>query len=249
MSVERIDPATGEVATLTEAEARRLTERIRVALDRVAHSWADLAERITEAYQRRADLALGYDSWAEYAAAELRPSEGLAADVRRQLVGMLTNHGMSTRAIAPVVGVQHSAVAKDIRRAGVSDGHTSPAAEHVDTVTGEIVTEHTAAAQWAERMRTYVETPKVTGLDGKTYTRPEPRTPARRPLVDSADDAGWELRRATEKLVRIVKDDRYQKNSDEVATRLRGHLINAIEVCQDLINQLPNPTTKENCHE
>ena len=247
MSVERIDPATGEVATLTEAEARRLTERIRAALDRVSTAWADLGDRVTEAFQRRADLALGYDSWAEYAAAELRPSEGLAADVRRQLVGMLTNHGMSTRAIAPVVGVSQDTVVKDRSRQVKDD--LSPAAEHVDTVTGEIVTEHTAAAQWAERMRTYVETPKVTGLDGKTYTRPEPRTPARRPLVDSADDAGWELRRATEKLVRIVKDDRYQKNSDEVATRLRGHLINAIEVCQDLINRLPNPTTKENCHE
>lgn len=35
--------------------------------------------------------------------------------------------GMSTRAIAPVVGVQHSAVAKDLRAVGVSHGHTSPA--------------------------------------------------------------------------------------------------------------------------
>jgi len=222
MSVERIDPATGEVASLTEAEARRLTERIRVALDRVAHSWADLAERITEAYQRRADLAMGYGSWAEYADAELKPSEGLAADVRRQLVGMLSAQGMSTRAIAPTVGVSVGTIHAD-RVAGVQQLNTSSATR------AEPVTPR-----------------EITGLDGKTYTRPEPRTPARRPLVDAADDAGWDLRRATEKLVRIVKDDRYQKNSDEVATRLRGHLINAIEVCQDLINQLPNPTTKEN---
>lgn len=40
--------------------------------------------------------------------------------------------GMSTRAIAPTVGVQHSAVAKDLRRAGVSDGHTSPEPEPLD---------------------------------------------------------------------------------------------------------------------
>ena len=59
-----IDYATGEVAHLTEAEARRLTERIRTALDRVSSAWADLAERVAEAYQRRADLALGYGSWA-----------------------------------------------------------------------------------------------------------------------------------------------------------------------------------------
>ena len=59
MTVERIDAVTGEVVELTEAEARRLTERIRTALDRVSTAWADLAERITEAFQRHADLALG----------------------------------------------------------------------------------------------------------------------------------------------------------------------------------------------
>ena len=91
-------------AMLTGHDARRLTERIRTALDRVSTAWADLADRITEAYQRRADLALGYGSWSEYAEAELKPSEGLAADVRRQLVGMLSAQGMSTRAIAPTVG-------------------------------------------------------------------------------------------------------------------------------------------------
>gem|GEM_PF-5668211 len=36
-----------------------------------------------------------------------------------------SHEGMSTRVIAPIVGVQHSAVAKDLRKSGVSDGHTS----------------------------------------------------------------------------------------------------------------------------
>ena len=35
-------------ADLTEQEARRLTERIRSALDRVSTAWADLADRITD---------------------------------------------------------------------------------------------------------------------------------------------------------------------------------------------------------
>ena len=47
MSVERVDPANGEVLNLTDTEERRLTERIRTALDRVSTAWADLAERIT----------------------------------------------------------------------------------------------------------------------------------------------------------------------------------------------------------
>ena len=103
MTVETIDYATGEVIELTEAEARGLTERIRTALDRVSTAWADLADRITEAYQRRADLALGYGSWAEYAEAELKPSEGLAAEVRIQLAGMIQH--LPSRAAAPLLGV------------------------------------------------------------------------------------------------------------------------------------------------
>ena len=42
---------------------------------------------------------------------------------------------MSTRAIAPVVGIQHSAVAKDLRREGVSSGHISPAPTGDDGLT------------------------------------------------------------------------------------------------------------------
>ena len=76
MAVTVDQPAN--VALLTEQEARRATDRIRLALDRVSTAWADLGERITDVYQRRADLALGYDSWAEYAEAELKPTEGLA---------------------------------------------------------------------------------------------------------------------------------------------------------------------------
>ena len=100
---------------MTEVEARTATESIRSALDRVSTAWATLAGLITDAYQRRADLALGYGSWAEYAEAELKPAEGLAVEVRRQLVGMLSQAGMSTRAIAPTVGVSQRQISTDVR--------------------------------------------------------------------------------------------------------------------------------------
>ena len=68
------------------------------------------------------------------------PAEGLAAEVRRQLVGMLTAAGMSTRAIAPTLGVTKSQVSRD----GTPDpGPTvhdlyDPAFEHIDLTTGEV---------------------------------------------------------------------------------------------------------------
>ena len=238
---------TGDLAQMTADEARRITERIRAALDRVATGWADLAERITEAYQRRADLALGYASWADYAAAELRPSEGIAAEVRRELVGMLSAQGMSTRAIAPTVGVQHSAVAKDLRRAGVSNGHTSPEpAEGIDIVTGEVIPVIFPATDVSGReAETTTEPVKVTGLDGKSYSRPEPgpREQIRRPLRDGFRDAALDLDKIVSRFERLVADDRYPRNRDEVAP-FGNDLIRARDALDRLIGQMTTSTGK-----
>lgn len=79
---------------------------------------------------------------------------------------------------------------------------------------------------------------KVTGLDGKTYTKRKPVKPKRRPITDDARDAGQELRKAIERLQRIAGDERLSRNASEVAAHLRHHLTNAIEVCQDLNNKI-----------
>ena len=226
---------------MTADEARRITERIRTALDRVATGWADLAERVTEAYERRADLALGYPTWESYASAELRPSEGIAAEVRRELVGLLSARGMSTRAIAPTVGVQHSAVAKDLRRAGVSDGHTS-APERIDYATGEVLVDsEPSAAVGGGEAPAAAEPLKIVGLDGKTYTRPTPTstTPARRPLRDGFRDAALDLDKIVGRFQRLVADDRYPRNRDEVA-RFRNDLIRARDALDRLVEQMSN---------
>lgn len=242
-------------AYMTRDEAQRATERIRLALDRVSTAWADLGERIAEAYQRRADLALGYGSWAEYAEAELKPAVGLAAEVRRQLVGMLSQAGMSTRAIAPTVGVSNFTVSTD-QRAGVRSPNTStpdPLAEekaegrvvkltgpgslfhsepveHIDYETGEILDE-TPVAQ------------TVTGLDGKTYRRPDPTPPTkpkRRPLPDVAHDAAAAITDAIDRMERVLSDDRLPQNREQVARLTRNHLLKAIETLQRLAEKLPN---------
>lgn len=187
------------VEMLDQAEARRLTERIRVALDRVSSSWADLAERVAEAYERRADLALGYDSWEAYAAAELKPSEGIAATVRAQLVGLLSAHGMSNRAIGSALGVSEGTVRNDQKQ--VRSDYAP--AERINPVTGEIVpaptfgavdvtgwtndeiTEDVEAceAETAHWKETTVPAPKVTGLDGKTYARAQPKETKETPMT------------------------------------------------------------------
>ena len=78
--------------------------------------------------------------------------------------------------------------------------------------------------------------PKVTGLDGKSYTAPKPTAPRRASLTDAAERAGWDFRKSVERIERIKADDRFAANSEQVAAHLRGHLTYAIEVCQDLLD-------------
>lgn len=257
MTAELIDTTTGEaVELLDEAAARRLTERIRTALDRVSTAWADLAERIAEAYQRRADLALGYNSWSDYAEAELRPSEGLAADVRRQLVGMLSAQGMSTRAIAPTVGRDSSVIRRDLQVV-----HPAPPApaERIDPRTGEVVPaptyKPTDVTDWTpEEIDELIEAdereveawkastvpaPKVVGLDGKTYARPERKdtTPPRKPLRDGFRDAALDLDKIVHRFQRLASDDRMTRNKNEVA-RYANDLTRAIDALQRVLDQM-----------
>lgn len=79
--------------------------------------------------------------------------------------------------------------------------------------------------------------PDVTGIDGKTYPAREPK-PRRKPLTDQAKNAGWDLRKSVERLQRIAADDRFNPQKEAMAPHLRGHLTNAIEVCQDLLDRI-----------
>lgn len=155
--------STEIVPIATEHEARRITERIRAALDRLSTAWGDLVERVTEAHERRVDEALGYDSWESYAKAELTPSSEIATELRREIVAKLSEAGMSTRAIAPVVGVSQRQVSTDVR------SNFSP-----ETEVGPVDAPASAAPR------------TVTGLDHKTYTV-APKPPMAEPDQSSGE--------------------------------------------------------------
>lgn len=63
----------------------------------------------------------------------------------------------------------------------------------------------------------------------------EPTKPRRTSLPDAAQRAGWEFRRAVERLERIAADDRFPTHREQVAAALRGHLTYATEVLHDLL--------------
>lgn len=242
---------------MTEPEARRITERIRIALDRVATSWADLADRIGEAYSRRADLALGYDSWESYAAAELKPSAGIGAEVRRELVGLLSARGMSTRAIAPTVGAPRETVRRDALKV---THFGSPEPERIDPVTGEIMPAPTFPATdvsgWEtqeiddqmaaddreiEAWKDSTVPAPITGLDGKTYARtPAPTADRRRPITDAFWEVAYDLNKKVESLQRLVTDDRFKSNAPAISGRNYAQLQQTASTLSEVLAALEN---------
>jgi hypothetical protein len=109
----------GEAVTvqLTESQARHLTDQIIGAID-------DLWVKVRQAYQGRAWVALGYGSWKEYVRAEFDTDHLMVPRAERsRVVTMLSNAGMSTRAIASATGTSKGTVGRELAGApnGASD--------------------------------------------------------------------------------------------------------------------------------
>lgn len=228
---------SAEVLQIDIEAAQRRAERIRLHATNANEAMQSLQKLVHTARELEDHVTLGFPSWTAYIT-DLFGDEPLrlARDVRRELVAELSEAGMSTRAIAPIVGVSQDTVVKDINR-GERNLSPEPIQSEgfiVNPSTGELLdapaetTEHTVT----EKVKT------VTGLDGKEYKRPEPQAPRRRPITDAANDLGWELRKRGEKLERLLQDDRFARNKEEMATHLRGHLEYVIRVCQDSLDHL-----------
>lgn len=144
-----VNTETGEI--LDSAAAERRAERIRLRLDAIADNYQAVLPMIREAIEKRDDLALGYRSVGEYVSDRFGGAlNNLGIEVRREVVRELTEAGMSTRAIAPVVGVSQSTIRDDQQVS--SSTHLPP-----------------AHAPKAEPLA------PVVGIDGKTYSSPRRR--------------------------------------------------------------------------
>jgi hypothetical protein len=98
------------VSDLTESEARGLTDRIRGRV-------TDVLELIAAAFEGRADVALGYVTWAHYCLAEFPAIRYQNREQREAAVAQLGQHGMSGRAIGHALGVGETTARADLRRA------------------------------------------------------------------------------------------------------------------------------------
>lgn len=120
MNADVVNMETGEITTALSADdARRLTERIRIAAANYTDAKAKVLALVDEAKAGQAHVALGYKSWTAYLSDVLSDEPlRLARDERRELVEHLADQGMSNRAIAPIVGVSHVTVQTDLDAGG-----------------------------------------------------------------------------------------------------------------------------------
>lgn len=218
--------------SISEPDARRLTERIRMLVGSVSDQLDKLAGLVAQARETSAHLALGYRSWTEYVAAEFADHPlRLDRDDRRQLVSSLAAEGMSTRAIAPVVGVHHDTVATDLAAVGNptpgvtgTDGKTyarpAPDDRHqraVDTypVLAEYPDER--AVQLATALDEYDDDERQVRLDA-LHKHAAARREGRLPTPTNDDTTGTEFFTLVNKAARLIegKAERVAATTDPI---------------------------------
>lgn len=118
---------TLQTTTMDTADARKITEEIKTALEM---AW----DLVVEACTRRAWAALGYPSWDAYCSREFHTERlRLPRSERAEVVAAFAAAGMSVREIAAATGASKSAVGRDLSGA-VPNGtppHRRPAADEV----------------------------------------------------------------------------------------------------------------------
>lgn len=197
-----VNHETGEIIDTIDAdEARRLTDaaqhEFRSSREHFDRAWS----LIEQAVEGGGHVALGYRSPGDYLHAEFDGVlSGLDVTERRVAVRTMTDWGLSTRAIAPVIGVSHVQVTKDRHAGGnpVTTSPKNPAAEPTSTVSSESTSvadtqqepeggsTDAAAKPVTDGTAPAAPPPPIVGIDGKTYARPTPK-----PLKPVVDEVAW----------------------------------------------------------
>jgi transposase-like protein len=211
-----------EMHVMTEGEANAVTEEIRHAAKSFVEYRARLMDAVDRAKAGNAQEALGYRSWTAYLSDVLGEEPmRLARAERQDMVRMLSDEGMSTRAIAPIVGANYATVSRDLQ-AGVASATPEPEANSAP----DEAPEPPAA---------------VTGLDGKTYAKPESKAqpkPRAEAITSQFTSAVVDLNRVLAKFRRIADSDNFNRNKNQVATLHGSDLDRAISELQNLADQL-----------
>jgi hypothetical protein len=222
-------PEVGDTRPLTKAQARRVTEAIKLDL-------IGLWTVVKMAYVGRAWEPLGYPSWDEYCRSEFPTSRfRLPREERTEVVSSLRESGLSIRAIASATGLGKGTVERELP--AVPNGTPEPkpiAAVPPGGLTEDTPGQTERVAEELERVRQLGPAP-VLGMDKKNHppskpSRPqETSKPRRGPLADDAARLTRDLGRITKRLEKLLDDDRFGRNKDVIGNRMRPDVKFALE--------------------
>lgn len=218
-----VNHETGEVIEAMSAdEAEVVTDAIAWRLNRLADAHEEVMPMIREALTRRAWDALGYRSPGEYAAERFGGAlTRLSIPVRQAVVQELTEAGMSTRAIAPVVGVSHEAVRKDQKRVN----QLTPESADDARPGGQLARCKVPGHGWHGGPEgcpgeSTGERPAVVGIDGKTYSRSTPNRTIEDAVAEFPDLAYYAEIGPSSDVLNMAEDLRRFRQRGELDQRL-----------------------------
>jgi len=230
-------------AAVPRSDAKRRCQRIKLLLETMIQNRGKVLDLITEASENHDHIALGFKSWAEYVSTEYAGLlASLTVEDRRATVLILSRTGLSTRAIAPIVGTNHSTIVRDLRsggadappdledRLGEDDledrlGEDRDLDARLDNALAEIskITMPTPS-----KITSSMPTNNVVGMDGKQYPAPAPKPkPRRASFPDAYRNAVEDLDKVVRRIERLHADDRFLGHREDLQQR-RGDLLTEI---------------------
>lgn len=246
---------TGEVVEeMTRVEAERITSRIADKLDSIADNLEQVLPLIGEALTRKAWEALEYDSPTDYVSDRFATAlTRLPRDIRKPIVMELSAAGMSTRAIAPIVGAKsHMTVSNDLNAVGVQKCTPETESSSLTDDPGQVtkLTGANSVTDPGDKVREALansalpKSENIIGMDGKEYKRPEPKPgpgpsePKRPPLPEQIFNAIYDLGKVIDRLERLTNDDRFSRAKEQVALKHESDLKRHQDALQSIISKL-----------
>lgn len=240
-------------APMDQAAARRLTTHIQLRLETITNNVEQVIPLIEQAKNGKIFESLGYRSWTAYVSEEFGGQLArLAVAERRPVVEILADTGMSTRAIAPIVGVSPATIARDLVEVshretpavvGIPEDELDGVLRMADA-TEETFEKALSEAREdgdlsAENLVSKLRSREVTGTDGKIYSVPPPAPPQRRrPLPDAYFKAVYDLEKVLGRLARLHGDNRFLGNQERIRLAHRPTIERLAEVLLKIEDEL-----------
>ncbi|WP_133167820.1 helix-turn-helix domain-containing protein [Mycolicibacterium austroafricanum] len=180
MSEVQVVEPTEVLVPLSEQDATRLDKRLRLMAGTARENFEKVGRLLDEAKRGQVHEVLGFKSWTAYVADAVGGQLQLSGDSRQAMVQMLAGEGMSVRAIATATGVSKSTVDRDLAQVSQSGTPGGPDASEsgvpqrdTSDVVDELADGDDALADELTKALNDTGPATVTGIDGKTYTKPK----------------------------------------------------------------------------